>query len=182
MPAMTSARALGFIAVAATALVMTGCGVTTTTSTTPTRGTATSSAPAPMTAADLAWIQSITELHQQVDKHFGTNIYMTRAKMRELSRALRSCQRELGQIGSPSTHLQRAYVLVQQACAVYVKGARCFAKAASVTAGDGSVVAGTREERISSRAQACGFAALGNGGNLMTEAEAKASQIRAQYP
>lgn len=184
MPAMTSPRALGFIAAAATALLVSGCGGTTTTSITPTHPTTpASSAPAPMTAADLAWIQSITKLHQQIDKPFqASSVTLTRAKIREFGRALRSCQRELDQTGPPSARLQPAYVLVQQACGIYTKGARCFAKAASVVDAAGGVIAGTAAERIARRTEACGFAAQGNGSNLMTEAEAKASDIRAQYP
>jgi uncharacterized protein (DUF305 family) len=184
MSAKASLRTMGLIAAAATALLVTACSVTTSTSTSTTpAGSPASSAPAHLSAADLAWIQSITQLHQQVDKPFrASTINMTRAKMKELGGALRSCQRELGQMAPPSSRLQPAYAKVQQACRTYAKGARCFKKEASVSDAAGAVIAGTAEERIARRADACGFAAEGNGSNLMSEAEAMASAIRAQFP
>jgi hypothetical protein len=186
MSAKASLRTMGLIAAAAAALLVTACSVTTSTSTststTPASSPA-SSAPAHLSAADLAWIESITQLHQRVDKPFrASTINMTRAKMKELGGALRSCQRELGQMAPPSSRLQSAYALVQQACRTYAKGARCFKKEASVSDAAGAVIAGTAEERIARRAGACGFAAQGNGSNLMSEAEAMASAIRAQFP
>ena len=187
MSAITSLRTLGLVAAAATALFVMGCSTTTTTSTTATRSATPASSATPsaphLTTADLAWIQSVTKLRQQIDKPFTANrITMTRAKMRELRNALRSCQRELNRIGAPSALLQPAYALVQQACRTYTKGARCFAKAVRVSDVSGGVIAGTSEERIQRRSLACGFAGYGNGSNLMSEAEAEAAGIRAQYP
>jgi len=136
-----------------------------------------------MSAADLAWIQAITKMHQKIDKPFqATTINMTRAKMYELAASLRYCQRELSRIGAPSDRLRPAYDLVKQACRIYAKGARCFARAASVSDPGGAVLAGSPAERIQGRANACGFAGQGNGSNRLVDAEARAATIRGQFP
>jgi hypothetical protein len=180
MKAITSSRAAGLVIAVAIAVLAAGCGGTSTTS--PTLSRSPSSSAAALTAADLAWIQAITELHSKIDKPFmASSINMTRAKMIELGDSLRTCRRELNRIGTPSPRLQPVYELVKKACDTYAKGARCFAREASVSDAAGAVIAGTREERIQRRADACGFAAEGNGSNLMTEAEAKAAEIRAQF-
>lgn len=182
MSAITGPRTLGLVIAVVIAVLATGCGSPKTPSPAPS-GSPSSSAPAPMTAADLAWIQAITQMHKKIDKPFmAGSINMTRAKMNELGHSLRSCKRELSRIGSPSARLQPAYALVNKACHIYAKGARCFAREASVSDAAGGVITGSPEERIQRRADACGFAAQGNGSNLMTEAEAKAAEIRAQFP
>ena len=43
------------------------------------------------------------------------------------------------------------------------------------------VVAGTPEEPIQSRAIECGGAAIGNGSNLLADAEAKGEEVKAKY-
>ena len=136
----------------------------------------------PLTAAELAWITGVTRLHHKVDKPFGaSSMTMTRAKMTELGNALRSCGRELHQMGAPGTRLQPVYVMVAKACQALDRGARCFAKAASVSDASGGTVAGTVAARIQSRSLSCGFAAQGNGSNRLSEAEAKAAEIKAQF-
>jgi hypothetical protein len=42
-------------------------------------------------------------------------------------------------------------------------------------------VAGTVEARIQNRSLSCGFAAQGNGSNLLSAAEAKAAAIKVQF-
>jgi hypothetical protein len=144
--------------------------------------TATATAPAPMTAAELAWVKAVTDLHKKIDKPFmaGT-INMTRAKMSELGKTLRACSRELRRLGPPSDRLLPVYVLVQKACRAYGKGARCFARAVSVSDVAGATIAGTPQERIQRRSLSCGFAAQGNGSNFLGEAEVKAAAIKAQF-
>jgi hypothetical protein len=148
------------------------------------RSTATSTpAPTatPLTAAELAWITAVTNLHHKVDKPFrASSMTMTRAKMTELGNALRACHRELRRMGAPGTRLQPVYVMVTKACRALDRGARCFAKAASVSDAGGGTVAGTVEARIQNRSLSCGFAAQGNGSNLLSEAEAKAAAIKVQ--
>lgn len=185
MSATTGPGALGFVIAVVVAVLVTGCGgASTTSSTSPTpAGGATSSTPASLTAADLAWIQAIPEMHKKIDKPFmASNMMMTRAKMGELGDSLRFCRRELTRLGVPGDRLLPAYDLASQACRTYAKGARCFARAARVSDIGGGTVAGTPQARIQRRALACGFAAEGNGSNLMSEAESKAMEIRAQYP
>jgi hypothetical protein len=134
-----------------------------------------------MTAAELAWVKAVTNLHKKIDKPFMVgSINMTRAKMSGLGNTLRACSRELRKIGSPSDRLQPVYVLVQKACRTYDKGARCFAKAVSVSDASGATIAGTPQARTQRRSLSCGFAAQGNGGNLLGEAEAKAATVKAQ--
>jgi hypothetical protein len=137
----------------------------------------------PLTAAELAWIAGVTSLHHKVDKPFrASSMTMTRAKMTELGNALRACGRELRRMGAPGTRLQPVYVKVTKACRALNKGARCFAKAASVSDAAGATVAGTAEARIQNRSLSCGFAAQGNGSNLLSDAEAQAAAIKAQFP
>ena len=91
--------------------------------------------------------------------------------------ALEECSRELARIGSPSERLQPVYALVAEACAKYDEGVECFDTAASVSDQGGAVVEGTPEEQTQSRALDCGFAAQGNGSNLLIEAEARGNEI-----
>jgi hypothetical protein len=136
----------------------------------------------PLTAAELAWITAVTNLHHKVDKPFhASSMTMTQAKMTGLGNALRACHRELRRMGAPGTRLQPVYVMVTKACRTLDRGARCFAKAASVSDAAGGTVAGTMEARIQNRSLSCGFAAQGNGSNLLSEAEAKAAGIKAQF-
>jgi hypothetical protein len=136
----------------------------------------------PLTAAELAWIAGVTKLHHKVDKPFGaSSMTMTRAKMTELGNALRACGRELRRMGAPGTRLQPVYVMVTKACRTLDRGARCFAKAASVSDAAGATVAGTVQARIQNRSLSCGFAVQGNGSNRLSEAEAKAAAIKAQF-
>jgi hypothetical protein len=135
----------------------------------------------PMTAEESAWLEAIRKLHKKIDKPFSaSSINMTRAKMVELGNALAACSRELRRIGSPSDRLQPVNTVVKKACRTYDKGAKCFATAAGVSDASGAVLAGSPEERTQKQAMDCGFAAQGNGGNLLDDADAKAAAIEAQ--
>jgi hypothetical protein len=46
----------------------------------------------------------------------------------------------------------------------------------------GATVAGSVEARIQDRSLSCGFSAQGNGSNLLSDAEAQAAAIKAQFP
>jgi hypothetical protein len=70
-----------------------------------------------------------------------------------------------------------AHALVTLACAQYDEGAQCFDTAADVSDESGAVEMGTPEEQTQSKAIDCGFAAQGDAGNLLTQAEAKGEQI-----
>jgi hypothetical protein len=102
--------------------------------------------------------------------------------MTELGNALRACHRELRQMGAPGARLQPVYAIVDKACRTLDQGARCFAKAASVSDAAGATVAGSVEARTQDRSLSCGFSAQGNGSNLLSDAEAQAATIRAQFP
>jgi hypothetical protein len=97
--------------------------------------------------------------------------------MVSLGSALGQCSPELARIGSPTERLQPVYALVAEACARYDEGAKCFDTAASVSDRSGAVVAGTPEEQTHASALDCGFAAQGDGGNLLTKAEASGNEI-----
>jgi hypothetical protein len=135
----------------------------------------------PLMAEELAWLKAVTTLHKKMDKALQENVTLTRAKMTSYATTLRACSRELTRIGSPTDRLQPVHVVVKKACRTYDKGAKCWATAARVSMADGGVVAGTPEERIQSRAIECGGAAVGNGSNLLADAEAKGEEIKAKY-
>ena len=126
---------------------------------------------------ELAWLEAITNLHAKIDEPFLAEINVTQAAMVSLGRALGECSRELARIGSPTERLQPVYALVAEACGRYDEGAKCFDTAASVSDQSGGVVAGTPEEQAQANALDCGFAAQGDGGNLLTEAEARGNAI-----
>jgi hypothetical protein len=127
---------------------------------------------------ELAWLDAITNLHAKIDEPFlAPEINVTQAAMVSLGSALGECSRELARIGSPTERLQPVYALVAEACARYDEGAKCFETAASVSDQSGGVVAGTPEEQTLTNALDCGFAAQGDGGNLLTEAEARGNEI-----
>jgi hypothetical protein len=135
----------------------------------------------PLMAEEVAWLKAVTTLHKKMDKALQENVTLTRAKMTSYATTLRTCSRELTRIGSPTDRLQPVHVVVKKACRTYDKGAKCWATAARVSMADGGVVAGTPQERIQSRAIECGGAAVGNGSNLLADAEAKGEEIKAKY-
>ena len=182
MSAISGSRAFGLTAAVVLAVLASGCSGHPAASPAAGPGTTTSTAaPAPLTATELAWVKAVTDLHKKIDKPFtaGT-INMTRAKMSQLGSKLRACSRELAKIGPSGDRLQPVYVLVQQACRTYDKGARCFAKAASVSDAAGATIAGSPQARTQQRSLSCGFAAQGNGSNLLSQAEAQAAAIKTQ--
>lgn len=128
--------------------------------------------------SELTWLGAITNLHAKIDEPFlAPEINLTQAAMVSLGSALGECSRELARIGSPTERLQPVYELVAEACARYDEGAECFDTAASVSDQSGAVLAGTPEEQTQTSAIDCGFAAQGDGGNLLTEAETKGNEI-----
>jgi hypothetical protein len=184
MPATTSRRAFRLIVTVVLALVACGCAGHKAPSTAAS-GRATSSptpTATPMTAAELAWVTAITNLHTKLDKQFGRNMTLTRAKMTQLATTARSCRRELRRIGVPSARLQPVYAIVKQACRTYDKAARCFARAASVSDAGGGVVVGTPQAGTQRRSITCGYAAQGNASNRLGDAQAKAALIESQAP
>ena len=182
MSAVFSPRVFRFAVTVVLAVLASGCAGHTATSPGPSTAASTATS-APMTAAELAWVKAVTNLHKKIDKPFmAGSMNMTRVKMTGLGSKLRSCSRELQQIGPPSDRLQPVYELVQKACRTYDKGARCFAKAASVSDAAGATIAGTPQARTQRRSLSCAFAAQGNGSNLLGEAEAKAAAIKAEFP
>ncbi|HSK54219.1 MAG TPA: hypothetical protein VK908_03105, partial [Jiangellales bacterium] len=116
--------------------------------------------------------------HTRIDEPFmASEINLTKAMMVALGSALGECSRELARIGSPTERLQPVLTLVAHACAHYDEGAQCFDTAASVSDQSGAVEVGTPEERTQTGSIDCGFAAQGDGGNLLALAEAEGNEI-----
>jgi hypothetical protein len=189
MPATTNCSAARAAVSILLVLLVGGCAGNKATSTAASQPSATTTATTvaptttlpPLTAKEAAWLKAIPKLHKKIDKPFAaTSINMTRAKMVELGNALGACSRELRRIGSPTDRLQPVHALVKKACRTYDKGAQCFATAARVSDASGAVLAGSPEERTQQQAMDCGFAAQGDGGNLLNDAEAKAAVVEAQ--
>ena len=136
-----------------------------------------------LSAKELAWLTAVTRLHQKMDKAFQQpgSVNLTRAKMMSYADTLRACSRELARIGSPGDRLQPVYVIVKKACRIFDGGAKCWARAASVSMADGGVIAGSPEARTQAQAIECGGAAAGNGSNLLSEAETKGKEIKARF-
>jgi hypothetical protein len=127
---------------------------------------------------ELAWLDAITNLHAIIDEPFlASEINLTREALVSLGSTLGQCSPELARIGSATERLQPVYALVAEACARYDEGAKCFDTAARVSDRSGAVVAGTPEEQTHASALDCGFAAQGDGGNLLTKAEASGNEI-----
>jgi len=187
MPASTSRSAARLAVPILLVLLVGGCADQTATSTAASTATTPTTTVAPTTTTvgsttltEGAWLKAVTNLHTQLDKPFTGSINMTRAKMIELENTMRACSRELARIGSPSNRLQPVYVIVKKACRSYDKGAQCFATAARFSDASGGVVVGTPEERTQKQAMDCGFAAHGDGGNLLADAEVKGEEIKAK--
>jgi hypothetical protein len=144
-------------------------------------GTTTEAGPPPLTADERAWLAAIPRLHAAVDKPFhAAQINLTRKKTMQLARVLSRCGAGLEKLGRPSDRLEAVYDLAASACKRYAKGVRCFSHAARLGDASGAVLAGTRDEKVRGRSISCGFAALGNGSNLMVDAEAKAQAIKTE--
>ena len=126
---------------------------------------------------ELAWLDAITNLRAKIDEPFVAEMTITQEAMVSLGSVLGECSPELARIGSPTERLQPVYALVAEACALYDEGAKCFDTAASVSDRSGAVEVGTPEEKTQTSALDCGFAAQGNGGNLLAEAEASGNEI-----
>ena len=192
MPASTS-RFATRLATVLLVVVVSGCAGKQATSTTASPPASTTTPPAASTTAattvpslsakELAWLTAVTRLHQKMDKAFQQpgSVSLTRAKMKSYADTLRACSRELARIGSPGDRLQPVYVIVKKACRTFDGGAKCWARAASVSMADGGVIAGSPEERTQAQAIDCGGAAAGNGSNLLSEAETKGKEIKARF-
>jgi len=193
MPTIARRHAGCTVAAVALALLVAGCGGgaatpaagTTTqpsatqqpTTNTPTP-TPTKTGPGPMTAAELAWLTAVQKTHAKIDTTFRRTTNLTRAAMLSLSSSLGECRRMLRRIGQGTVRLRPVLALVNKACAQFDKGAKCWATAARVSDAGGAVEAGTPAERTQSQAIACGTAGYGDGSNLLTDAEAKAEEIK----
>jgi hypothetical protein len=126
------------------------------------------------TSAEERWLDKIAAVRTEIDDaFFSSDPELTPSVMIELETALRTCSRELAATGPPTARLQPAYILVEQACQAYDKGAGCFATAAEI----GIPEADTAEDRIFTDALDCGFDAQGSGGELLTDAEIKGFEI-----
>jgi hypothetical protein len=187
MPLRTRRPAARLAVLSLLALLAGGCGGQ---SDTPAAGSAATSTTAaattttvpPLNAEERAWLKAVSSVRTKVENSFkaGT-VAMTRAKMVETGNALAAWSRQLRRIGAPSDRLQPAYTLVKKVIVAFDKGAKCLATAARVSGASGSVIAGTPEERIQSKALECGLAAQGNGANMLGDADRTGDELKAKY-
>jgi len=134
-----------------------------------------------MTAAELYWLSSVEKVHYKVDTLFQKDrVVLTRNVALSASNALGECSRTLRRIGPGTARLRPVYTLVKKACALFDKGAKCWATAARAMDAGGGVVGGTPEERILNSSLSCGDASYGDGTNLLTEAERKGGLIKSE--
>jgi hypothetical protein len=188
MPASTN-RSVGHLVVPVLlALLVGGCGGDSASSAAAPATTATTAAPTtttipPLDAEELAWLKAVSGVRTKAEKSMQAEVggQVTRAVLVESSRKLAAWSRQLRQIGSPSGRLQPAYTLVRRVIRTYDKGTKCFARAAGAVSASGAVVAGTPEERIFEEGWDCGYAAIGNGTNLLYKADAKGEELKAKY-
>jgi hypothetical protein len=127
------------------------------------------------TSAEERWLDEIAAVRTEIDDAFlSSDPELTASgSLIELETALRTCSRELAATGPPTARLQPAYILVEQACQVYDKGAECFATAAEI----GIPEADTAEDQIFTDALDCSFDAQESGGELLVDAEIKGFEI-----
>jgi len=184
---MASRRGAWLAVAVVGAVLVAGCGGGTATSTavsTPTSSTlATTITPAPttttippMTAKELAWLKAISKLHNKLDKVWQDSpTTLTSAVMSALAKGLRGCSRELARLGAPTDRLQPVYKLAKKGCVQYVKGAKCYATAASII---GRVIANAAEERRLNQSIDCGLTAPMKGSGQLALAELKGIEIK----
>jgi hypothetical protein len=128
-----------------------------------------------MTGQELLWLQAVTQLLPKMNKVFNDSpTNLTSSALAGLAGQLRGCDRVAARIGSPSARLQPVYELLKQACRAYDKGAKCFEDAARI----GIPVGSAGEKKFNQKIN-CGFAASGNGGKPLAQAQGKASEIEA---
>jgi hypothetical protein len=128
MPASNRRSAARLAVTIVLALLVGGCGgqsnestsasVTTATTSAPTTLAPTTTAPPPLTAKERTWLKAVPRVSRKIEKAVGaSNITVTPETMHSYANTLRSCRRELLEVGSPSDRLQPAYALVKKACA-----------------------------------------------------------------
>jgi hypothetical protein len=183
MPASRSRFAARRAALILLVVLVAGCGGQTDEPSTAAAATSTATTVAPttttlppLTAEERAWLKAIPTVSRKIEKSIEAISDLTPAGMARLANTFRSCTRELVRGGPPSDRLEPVYVLVKKACRAYDRGAACFATAASV----GIPIAGTPAERKQSKAIDCGFAAPGEAGIAIADAESKGAEIEAE--
>jgi hypothetical protein len=146
-----------------------------TSSPSPTPPTPTVTAAQPLTSEERAWLQAITKLHQILDKGLmgQQSVVITPSKLRSWETLMRSCGKERARMGPASARLQPVEALVAQACRQYDKGAACYA----VTRRYINSYA-TADQKKAEQNLTCGDNAAGDGSNLLSDAEAKGSEIQ----
>jgi hypothetical protein len=185
MPSNTGRSAIRLASLIFLALLVGGCGGD---SGSPTAAPATTAVPTtttvpPLDAKERAWLKGVSAVRAKVEESYQAqgSGRVTRAIMMESSMELAGWSRQLRRLGTPSDRLEPAYTLVRKVIRTYDKGAKCYARAASVVSASGAVVGGTPEARIAMQALDCGDAAHGNGTNLLYKADAKATALKSAY-
>jgi hypothetical protein len=151
-----------------------------TTEATTTEATTTEPTVEPLNADERAWLKDVEKVGRRIDDAFLRNLTFTQGTVERLIRVLETCTPTMREAGPASVRFAPAEELVQRACDQYDTAAETFEIVLSVSAPGGGVVVGTPEEKIYNRAFDRAFTAQSKGSDLMTRANAKADQIRAQ--
>jgi hypothetical protein len=152
----------------------------TTSEETRTEETTTEPAAEPVSHEERAWLREVEKVGRRIDNAFLRNLTFTGGTVERLIRVLETCTSTMRQAGPASERFAPAEELVQRACDQYDTAAETFETVLSVSAPGGGVVVGTREEKIYNRAFDRAFTAHAKASDLMTRANAKADQIKAQ--
>ncbi|GAA1610895.1 hypothetical protein GCM10009789_76610 [Kribbella sancticallisti] len=142
----------------------------------PTAPSAATTATGPVTGQELGWLHAVEMLLPRMNQTFTDSPSdLTPSALRSLANKVRGCSREVARIGPSSTRMQPVYALVKQGCQEYDVGATCFADGARMGTPSSSAALRKLEQKIN-----CGFASSGKGGALLTAAQEKAAEVKAE--
>jgi hypothetical protein len=126
-----------------------------------------------MTGGELLWLQGISQLHKTMDKALVDLPSLTPDTLGSVVQQLRSCTRELTQLGPASERLLPVFELAHQGCTQYEQAATCFD-----TAVRSSIpINGTDAARRARQAVTCGSATFDRGSALFADAEVRGFQL-----
>ena len=148
---------------------------TTTTATT----TETPTEPEPITAAERRWAATATRYIPRVDREvFRPSSVVTNASLRAEIKILEACTPTLRRAGAPGRFARPAQT-VRRACRRFETAARNLRRVAAIGL---PVLAGTDEDRITTRAMNAAAEAEGNGFNLLMVAKDQIAATKAKLP
>lgn len=128
----------------------------------------------PWTPQEAAWLEGIRRMTATMEAVYSDGpVNLTPGVMRDMAARLRTCGDQAVALGPPSARLRPVRALVDEGCSGYAAGARCLTRAAEI----GVPFAGSRAQRLQSKAIECGFRASGRGGVPLGDALSRAEAI-----